>query len=96
MISPGPHGAIFNERLEAFREGVQVAEAIIFVQRALEAGRIDGDLAQRATSLLDERARYYLRMRFPHETCRLSFESSDWQGRDDRLFALAAEVAQHP
>ena len=27
MTSPGPDGAIFNVRLESFREGVQLAEA---------------------------------------------------------------------
>lgn len=94
LTSPGPDGAIFNERLEMFREGVQVAEAIIFVQKALEAGKLDGDLAGRAAALLDQRARYYLRARFPHATCLLSYESSHWQQRDDDLFALAAEVAK--
>ena len=94
LTSPGPDGAIFNERLETLREGVQVAEAIIFVQRALDAKQINGNLAKRAASLLDERARYYLRLRFPHATCRLSFECSNWQDRDSKLFALAAEVAR--
>jgi hypothetical protein len=95
LTSPGPDGAIFNERLEMFREGVQVAEAIIFLQRAMEAGKIDGDLAKRIAAALDERARYYLRARFPHTTALLSFESSNWQERDDRLFALAAEAAEY-
>ena len=94
MTSPGPDGAIFNERLEMFREGVQVAEAIIFLQRALDAGPIDGDMAERIADLLNERARYYLRARFPHRTCELAFECSNWQERDSRLFALAAEVAK--
>ena len=71
-----------------------MAEAIIFVQRALEAGKIEGDLARRAAAVLDERARYYLRARFPHVTSLLSYETSNWQERDDRLFALAAEVAK--
>jgi hypothetical protein len=74
---------------------VQVAEAIIFLQRAMEAGKIDGDLAKRIAAALDERARYYLRARFPHTTALLSFESSNWQERDDRLFALAAEAAEY-
>jgi len=94
LSSPGPDGAIFNERLEMFREGVQVAEAIIVIQRALDAERIDGDLAKRAVALLDERARYYLRARFPHATCLLAYETSNWQQRDSQLFALAAEVAK--
>jgi hypothetical protein len=95
-ISPGPDGAIFNERMEMFREGVQVAEAIIYLQKALEAGGLPDECSKRIGSLLDERARYYLRTRFTTATVRtnwLSIESSNWQERDDRLFALAAEVA---
>jgi hypothetical protein len=94
MTSPGPDGAAFNERLEAFREGVQVAEAIIFLQKADDAGKLDPALAKRIAALLDERARYYLRTRLPHVTNQLSIESSNWQERDDRLFALCVEVAK--
>jgi hypothetical protein len=97
MISPGPDGAIFNERMEAFREGVQVAEAIIFLQKALEAGGLPDATKKRIAALLDERARYYLRTRFNTITARtnwISLESSRWQSRDERLFALCAEVAK--
>ncbi len=94
LTSPGPDGAIFNERLEMFREGVQIAEAIIRVQQALDAGRLDGALAARAKALLDERARYYLRTRPGQPASWWSFESSAWQDRDDRLFALAAEAGK--
>ena len=94
ITSPGPDGAIFNERSEMFREGVQVAEAIIFLQKALEAKQVPGELAARVAGLLDERARYNLRARLPQEANQLAFEASGWQERDDRLFALAAEVAR--
>jgi hypothetical protein len=94
MISPGPDGAIFNERMEAFREGVQVAEAIIFLQKAVESGKTDAALAARVEGLLNERARYYLRTRIPSATNRWSIECSNWQERDSRLFALAAETAK--
>jgi hypothetical protein len=94
MTSPGPDGAVFNERLEMFREGVQVAEAIIAVQRSLDGKRIGGELAERAERLLDERARYYLRACLPYVANRLSFECSNWQERDSRLFALAAEISR--
>jgi hypothetical protein len=93
MTSPGPDGAIFNTRLESFREGVQLGEAVVFVQQALEAGKVSADFAKRAAALLDERARYYLRTRYPHPVAKLSLECSNWQERDSRLFALAAEVA---
>ncbi len=94
MCSPGPNGAIFNERLEMFREGVQLTEAIAFLQQALEKKTVDGELAGKIEEMLDERARYYLRTR-PNQECNwLSFECSDWQGRDDRLMELCAEVAK--
>jgi hypothetical protein len=95
LFSPGPDGAVFNQRMEMFREGVQVAEAIVFLQRAQEEKRASPELNKRIVELLDERARYYLRSQ---EMARggyrwLALECSDWQGRDDRLFALCAEVA---
>jgi len=94
MTSPGPAGAVFNERLEMFREGVQITEAVVFLQKALESKAAGGELAGKIEDLLDERARYYLRTR-PNQECNwLSWECSDWQGRDDRLYALAAEAAR--
>lgn len=97
MTSPGPDGAIFNTRLETFREGVQVAEAILFVQQALDAGRLGDELAARAAALLDERARYYARAYFYNGVPLNNGQAivcSNWQERDDRLFALAAEVSK--
>jgi hypothetical protein len=101
MTAPGPDGAVFTERLEMFREGLQVAEAITTLTKALAGGKLPGALATEITRTLDERARYYLRARWPFGPrytfggdAYLSFESSDWQARDDRLFALAAEVTR--
>jgi hypothetical protein len=94
MTSPGPDGAVFNERLEMFREGVELAEAIVFVQRALEGGKLDAELAKRATALLDERARFYIRSKFNTTTEELPVDWADMQDRDGRLFALCAEVAK--
>jgi hypothetical protein len=97
MTSPGPDGAIFNTRLESFREGLQLAEAIICVQKALEGGKVSDDLAKRAAALLDERARYYARSYFLDGAAinnGTAFLCSDWQERDRQLFALAAELAR--
>jgi hypothetical protein len=103
MTAPGPDGAVFTERLEMFREGLQVAEAITALTKALAGGKLPGALATEITRTLDERARYYLRARWsfgPRYTfggdAFLSFESSDWQARDDRLFALAADATKQP
>jgi len=98
-ISPGPNGPIFSERLEMLREGLQVAEAIAFLQKALEAERIGDDLRQRIEVALDERARHYLRNTTPVElgpsrdSSWMTLECTRWQDRDEQLFALASEVA---
>jgi hypothetical protein len=91
-FSPGPDGAMFNERMEIFREGVQVGEAILFLERALEDKKVSGEVAKKIGDLLDERARYFLRAEEQQSTFN-TFACSAWQERDDRLFALCAEVA---
>jgi len=53
LLYPGPDGAVATERYEAFREGIELCEAIIFVRTALEKKRISGDLAERASRYLD-------------------------------------------
>jgi hypothetical protein len=96
MLSPGKGGATFNEKLEMFREGVQIAEAIVQVQRGLESGRLGAELAGKIEDLLDERARYWLHT-LDAEVCDLpwwSLECSGWQERDRKLFALAGRVAK--
>jgi hypothetical protein len=95
MLSPGKDGAVFNGNLEMFREGLQIAEAIVYCQRGLESGKLGKELVLKIENLLDERARYYLHTLdaevqvFPW----WSLEGSAWRERDRRLFALAAEVA---
>jgi hypothetical protein len=91
-FSPGPAGTIFNVRMEMFREGVQVTEGILFLHRALEEKKAGDELAKKIADLLDERARYYLRAEGPCSTFN-NAACSAWQDRDDRLFALCAEVA---
>jgi len=65
MLSPGPDGAVFSERLEALREGVQIAEAIVFLQKALAAKTCGAELSRRIEEHLDERARHQLRNTTP-------------------------------
>ncbi|HOX05912.1 MAG TPA: DUF6067 family protein [Planctomycetota bacterium] len=92
-FSPGPDGAAFNERMEIFREGVQVGEAIFFLQRAMEDKKVSPEVAKKINDLLDERARHMLRAEEHGSTFHV-FAGSGWQERDDRLFALCAEVAK--
>jgi hypothetical protein len=82
LLAPGPDGAIATERFEMFREGAELSEAILSIERALQEKKISGDLEQRAGRCLDERAEAFLR---------------NWADgrleRDEKLLALAGEVA---
>jgi len=82
LLAAGPDGPIATGRYEMFREGVQVCEAILFLERALREKRIAGDLAQRVDACLQERGTAFV---------------NGWTAgrirRDRALFALAAQVA---
>lgn len=93
FVYPGPNGPIATTRFELFREGMQNREAMIFLQQSLDVGGLDQELTGRINTLLDERATYYARTRQGQPMLWLAFESGDWRGRDQRLYALCAEVA---
>jgi len=82
LLAAGPDGPVATGRYEMFREGVQVCEAILFLQRALDGKAIDGGLAKRVNACLDERGTAFVK---------------GWiagrRKRDEKLFALAAEAA---
>jgi hypothetical protein len=99
LVAPGPEGAVASERYEAFREGVQVAEAMLVLVRGLAGGRLDGALAKRAREILAERAKKWREAGGgsgkgggPNkwDFAKLADGAAD---RDARLFRTAAEVA---
>ena len=61
MLAPGRDGAVSTHRFEMIREGLQEAEARIFIERALLEKTITGNLAKHCQDLLDERQRAMLR-----------------------------------
>jgi hypothetical protein len=86
LLAPGPDGPVATERFEMFREGVELAEAILFIQRAIEEKKIAGDLDARANRYLDERGEAFIK---------------GWYGvrcmqaeHDEKLLTLAGEVAR--
>ena len=85
LLAPGADGPIATERFEMLREGVELAEATLFVEKALEDGKVSGELAAKANRLLDERGDAFM---------------NNWTDgrldRDARLIALAGEIAKHP
>ena len=86
-LAPGPKGPIATERFEALREGVELAEAYLFIGRALQDKKLSGDLEQRVARCLDERDFAYDRIEG-----RLGWRNN-WVNEDAQLMALAGEVA---
>jgi hypothetical protein len=82
FLAAGPDGPVATGRYEMFREGTQQCETLIFLERALRAKKIDGELAGKVNAHLDARSRAFLKGW--HANRRES---------DRKLFELAAEVA---
>jgi hypothetical protein len=86
LLYPGPDGPVATERFEAFREGMEVAEAILFIETALAEKKLSADLAARASRYLDERAEALVGGRFSYRSMQAT--------EDAKLLELAGEVAR--
>jgi hypothetical protein len=81
-------------RFENYREGIQEAEARIFIEKAVVGGRLDAALKKRCQDLLDERHNII------RAACAGGDEGLDWyaahfaRGLAEKLFGCAAEVAE--
>ena len=84
ILAPGPDGPVASERFEMFREGEELSEAVLFLQRALQDKKISGDLEQRVNRCLDFRSDAMVRGWFGF---------TDFAEQDAKLLALAGEVA---
>ena len=82
FLAAGPDGPVATGRYEMFREGVQICEAILYLQRTLDAKKITGDLAKRVNAYLDSRSQFFLK----------GWHVNRSQS-DRKLFALTAEAA---
>jgi hypothetical protein len=75
---------------------------MVFVQKALEDKKINGDLASRANTMLDDRAKALVGClkdatpdgRYRTWTLNLDAYAIDSHLRDHALYAIASEVAQ--
>jgi hypothetical protein len=99
LLGPGENGAVATERFEAFREGVQICEAILFLQRALDGGKLPADLATKANALLDDRSKRMLdSIKLVDKSGAVRFDpptfAENAEPRENDLFALAADVAK--
>jgi hypothetical protein len=86
LLGAGPDGPLPTTRSEMFREGLQVREAMTFLQQALESGKLAPPLAARIGDLLRQRAIDILREHGDGQR--------DWRKNEERLFALCAEAAK--
>ena len=108
ILGKGPTGPLATVRSEAFREGIQEAEARVFIEKAIvnkaPRGRIGEELARRCRSFLDERIRMVNRAGSPRKDQVSGLKSGlsrlppDWKEKNAKLFELAMEVAKklHP
>jgi hypothetical protein len=102
ILGAGDDGPIGSQRFEAMREGIQLCEAMVFIQKAIEGKKLSGDLADKANKALDDRARVMT----AHTVWPVKKEW--WNGpalnlesyareafqRDSELYAMAAEVGK--
>ena len=93
MGQPGPDGALATFKTEMLREGLQEAEARVFIEKALRRERIQGKLAPACQALLDKRTDL---CRIAHGNQRpvRSAYNAGWQERSAALYRLAAQVAR--
>lgn len=103
LLAPGPEGPVGTERYEMFREGVQIGEALLFLERTLKDNKISGKLAEEVNAELNARGEGFLKHfadcnvrndKEPAETAkRISDYRTAMQERDRRLFTICEKVA---
>lgn len=93
LAAAGPDGAIPTVRFEMLREGLQEAEARIFIEKILTdetlRPRVSSELLQRSEKVLDERLNAWLIGCMSWDW----FMGSGWQERTRLLFDTAGELA---
>ncbi len=87
LLGAGPTGPVATIRYENAREGLQSAEAVAFVERALLEKRVPEELQSPAWRLIDERINC-LRLHA------VDLGQAGWQDRLDKLFDLAARIGK--
>ncbi|MGQ9662903.1 MAG: glycoside hydrolase domain-containing protein [Kiritimatiellia bacterium] len=86
ILAAGPDGPLPTTRSEMFREGLQVCEAMLFLQRAADTGKLPADLAEQVKELLFQRAVNMIR--------EAADGHRDWLEQEDRLFGLCEKAAE--
>ena len=87
ILYPGPDGPVATERFEMFREGVELAEALIFIERAIQEKKLSPELQQKAEKALEARSEAFIKDWF-------TIRNMPGAEEDAKLLGLAGEVAR--
>ena len=90
---PGQGAVDSSTRNEAMLEGIQEADARIYLEQLLDRKLLNNDLARQVQQVLDEHARATLYIPTSGPSTDLMEVAGDWQGRSRRLYAAAAQAA---
>ncbi len=102
ILGKGKKGAVPTARSEAFREGLQEAEARVFIEKAIvlkdRRAKVGEEYAKRARKFLDDRIRMVNRSGGTRKdsagTARAALAQGGWEKSGETLFLLAAEAAK--
>jgi len=86
LLASGPDGPVASIRYENAREGIQSAEAVIALEKALLEKRVPRELEEQAWQLIDRRINC-LRLHA------IDLGQAGWQQRSQQLFELAGVVS---
>jgi Glycoside hydrolase 123, catalytic domain/Glycoside hydrolase 123, N-terminal domain len=95
LLAPGPDGAVASERFEMFREGTELAEAVLYLQMAIQDKKISGELAAKVEKFLAVRGETFIN--YWHKLGWNYMNKWSIAGQfdsDAKLLQLAAEVAR--
>lgn len=97
ILAPGPDGAVSTERFENFREGTELGEGILYLEKALAEKRIGGDLEKKVGRFLNDHGSVFIRYWYQKRPGTWDATYSRFipgqLARDADLLALCAEVS---
>jgi hypothetical protein len=87
MLYPGPDGPVASERYEMFREGVEIAETLFFIEQAIQEKKLSPELQKKAEQALEARSNAFIMDWF-------TIRDMPGAEEDAKLLSLAGEVAR--
>ncbi len=94
ILAPGPDGAVATERFENFREGTEIGEGILFLEKAIQEKKISGDLETKVNNYLTERGEVFTKFWYDRGRDYIHrWTPAGLAEREARLFDICAEVA---